>query len=166
MLSSWLSLFMVWILTPSTTASSCMQTHTHPGHVHTVAYTKSDLPSRLGQVCAHISANRGHLRTRTPIRRALLHLQPGCCPRAPTSFLPTGGLILPPAAEGLMPTGARPKAATQEPLCASVLFSTCCFFPVLSLNFKCKMSACVRACICGAVSMRGSWPFKDGHSSQ
>lgn len=61
-----------------TTASSCMQTHTQPGHARTVACTKSDLPSRLGYKCARTSgANRGHLRTRTQIRRVLPHLQPG-----------------------------------------------------------------------------------------
>lgn len=62
-----------------------------------------------------------------------------CCPRAPTSRLPTGGLILPPAAEGAMPTGTRLKVATQEPLCVSVLFSTHCFLFLFKLKYKCKM---------------------------
>lgn len=124
-----------------TTASSCMQTHTQPGHVRTVAYTKSDLPSRLGYKWAHTSGptegipGLAHRSAECCPTSCLA----SCCPHAPTSRLPTGGLILPPAAEGAMPTGTRLKVATQEPLCVSVLFSAHCFLFLFKLKYKCKM---------------------------
>lgn len=46
------------------------------------------------------------------------------CPRGPTSRLPTGGLILLPAAEGVMPTNAtRHQAQSGHTRVSSLLFS-------------------------------------------
>lgn len=103
-------------------SGSCTRTHT--SHVLTIASTKSDLPWSDSRRRVHAcgKANTGHLGTHTNTR-ALSQAEPSRAPpphplppspiaglasrrpRAPTSHLPTGGLILPPAAAEAMPSG-------------------------------------------------------------
>lgn len=127
---------MGWILTLSTTPSSCMQTH--------------NSPSRLGCKQAHTSGPTEGISglTHTFEEHCPASSLSGCCPCAPSSRQPTGWLILPPAAEGMMPNGNKPKVATQEPLCASLLFTHTVFLACVcsELNFKCYcMSTCLHA---------------------
>lgn len=95
-------------------------------------------------------ANRGHLRIHTHTHRQIPRALPtsslaSCRPRARMSRLPTGGLILPPAAEGGGASQCQPAPGPEWPhrthcvlLVSSLLFK---------LKFQYKMSLCVHACI-------------------
>ena len=149
---------------------------------------------RLAHKCAHtytrahVRANGGHLRThsththRHPERCPTSSLA-SCCPCAPTSRLPTGGLILPPAAEGVMPSDANRHQAQSGHTGATVLFSSPSllyssrftvllftlpfflfrFYSNWNLNLKCH-SMCVCVCVCVCAYTEQCERMDPGHS--
>lgn len=109
-------------------AGTNTHSHTHTPH-KTWAHSCGHEGGPALKIWPHLAADIGGQQrasqdSRTDRReRFAISGAASCCPRAPASCPPTVGLILPPAAEAAMPSGSGPKVATQELLCASVLFS-------------------------------------------
>lgn len=113
------SLFMVWIIAPSSSAGSCWWTHSMWPQLWK---QQRDLPSRFGHIWLRLSGwdgggggafrgwwwhSEGIWGLAPQVPAALCHLRLGSplyC-MAPASCLPTVGLILPPAAAPAVPSG-------------------------------------------------------------